>query len=888
MSTSAPYFASFKSALSGDTLVLTPPNNPMGQQERIVNLAWVSAPHMKKEGDEAFAFPARDHLRRLCLGQQIKVHNQYTIPNTSRQYVTAELRDGTKLPESMVEAGWLKVREEAGKREDDEVLLDRIEKLRLLESDAKTNKLGLWCGKSGLIDVDYEITDADGFLKEWKGKTVDGRVERVITGDRLLVRLLLSEQKHMQLMTLLAGIRAPATERNVGGQVQPAEEFGNEARAYVETRLLQREVKVVVIGISPQRQLIANIIHPTRGNIAEFLLSDGLARCNDFHSTLLGDKMPTLRACEKKAQSQKLRMHKNFVSKASGAGGNLDMIVAKIISADTIIVRTKAGDERRINFSSCRGPRTTDPAEAPFRDEAKEFLRKKLIGKHVNVSIDGHKPAADGFEARDVATVTEKGKNIGLQLVQEGWCSVIRHKKDDIDRASNYDELLAAQDTAQQAKKGMWSGKPNKAKQYTDYSTSVKDATRMLQTLKRQRKIPAIIDFCKSGSRFTILIPRENAKITMVLAGIRAPKAPRATGEGGDSFGQESLDFANRRCNQRDCEIDIFDIDKMGGFIGNLYLGRESFAKVLVEEGLAEVHSYSAEKTGNSELIVSEKKAKQTKKGIWHDYDPAQDEDVEIVDSEPIELIDAAASITQRPKDYRDIFVTHVDENGRLKIQEIGKGTAALETMMNSFRKAQSDPQNNKPYKDAPKAGEFVAAKFTLDNCWYRARVRSNDRSAKESEVVYIDYGNSEKLPWSSLRSLDQSKYGVQILKAQASDAMLSFTQLPTQSHYLADATSFILDATAERRLVANFDYVDSKENISYITIFDSGTGTPSVMESLNRDVVASGHAMVPRKFKPWERSKAFETVLKNLREAESKAKQDRLGIWEYGDLTED
>ena len=39
-----------KSVLSGDTLVLHNLNNPA--QERIISLAYVSAPRMKKEGDE--------------------------------------------------------------------------------------------------------------------------------------------------------------------------------------------------------------------------------------------------------------------------------------------------------------------------------------------------------------------------------------------------------------------------------------------------------------------------------------------------------------------------------------------------------------------------------------------------------------------------------------------------------------------------------------------------------------------------------------------------------------------------------------------------------------------------------------------------------------------
>ena len=87
----------------------------------------------------------------------------------------------------------------------------------------------------------------------------------------------------------------------------------------------------------------------------------------------------------------------------------------------------------------------------------------------------------------------------GLSLVQEGWCSVIRHKRDDTDRAPNYDELLAAQETAKEEKKGMWSGKPAKAKQYVDASETLQKAKMQVSTLQRQKKIPAIVDFVKSG-----------------------------------------------------------------------------------------------------------------------------------------------------------------------------------------------------------------------------------------------------------------------------------------------------------------------------------------------------------------------------------------------------
>ncbi|ORY67686.1 uncharacterized protein BCR38DRAFT_162880 [Pseudomassariella vexata] len=881
------FVAAVKVTQSGDTLILKNPNNPA--LERTFSLAFVTAPHLRKEGDEPYAFPSREYLREMVQGKQMKCTITYNIPTSGRDYGTIEFHDGTKLPDELVKAGWVKVREDAGRKEESEDVLEYLDTLRSLEEQAKSAGKGLWAGTGGIIEVQNDLGTPD-FFQQWKGKTVDAIVERVFSGDRWLCRLLLSDNKHLQVMTLVAGIRTPTTERTnqLTGTNQAAEEYGAEARDYVETRLLQRNVKVQMVGVSPHGQLIGHILHP-RGSIAEFLLADGLARCNDNHSTMLGEKMAPLRAAEKKAQIGKLRLHKNSTVK-DGEASVSDMIVTKIIGSDLIVVRTKAGEEKQISLSSVRGPRAKEASEAPFRDEAKEFLRKKLIGKHVKVVIDGTKPATEGFEARDVATVTEKGKNINLQLVQEGWCSVIRHRKDDTDRAPNYDELLVAQETAQAEKKGIWSGKPNKAKTYTDASESVQRAKIQLSTLQRQKKVPGIIDFVKSGSRFTVLIPREGVKLTMVLGGIRAPRAPRLPQDKGEPFGQDALDLANRRCNQRDVEIDVHDIDKVGGFIGELYINRESFAKVLVEEGLASVHQYSAEKAGNSaELNAAEKRAKEGRKGMWHDWDPSQDEE------EAVAAPEAAAETTatdKKPTDYREVVVTNIDDNGRLKVQEIGKGTSALEIMMNEFKKFHLDSKNNKPLVNPPKAGDFVAAKFTDDGQWYRAKIRSNDRTAKIAEVVYIDYGNSEKLPWSQLRALDQPQFAPQKLKGQAMDTMLSFIQLPTAPEYFRDAVNFIYEATADKQLVASFDFVDTKEGLSYITLFDTqASGSVSgntFTDSINKEVIANGFALVPTKLKAWERGAVSADVLKKLNQVQSKAKAERLGMWEYGDITED
>ncbi|EHL00341.1 putative nuclease domain-containing protein 1 [Glarea lozoyensis 74030] len=822
--------AKVKSVLSGDSLVLAAIDNP--DRERTLSLAYCTSPHMKKDGDEPFAFEARDALRKLVVGKKVQFKILYSIPNTKREYGVAFLEDGTRLPEYMVEAGWSKLRDDAGRKEDSEDALQQLEKLRLLEAKARAEDKGIWQSSGGHINVRHDM-----------------------------------------------GIRAPTTERILSnGQTQPAEEYGNEARRFVEDRLLQRSVTVDILGLSPQKQLVASVRHP-RGSIAKFLLEAGLARCTDHHSTLLGKEMPVLREAEKVAKSSKRGLFKDHVAKAS-AGGSLEAQVTRVFGPDVIYVRNKAGVEKRINFSSIRGPRQNEAAEAPFRDEAKEFLRKKVIGKQVRISIDGSRPATGEYEAKDVATVTVNDKNINLLMVQEGWCSVIFHRRDDTDRAPNYDELLAAQETAKSEKKGMWSGKAAKAKQYADASESVQKAKMQVATLQRQKKIPAIVDFVKGGSRFVVLVPREGVKLNFVLGGIRAPKSARNPTDKAEPFGQEAHDLATKRLTQRDVEIDVFNIDKVGGFIGALYINKESFAKILVEEGFATVHDYSAEQSGNAnELNMAQTRAKEGRKGLWANWDPSFDAEEE--ESAPSNG-KAEASAT-REKDYREVAITHVEDDGKLRLQIVGTGTDALTTMMTQFKSFHLNSANNAGLPGPPKNGDYVAAKFSEDGQWYRARIRANDRTAKVAEIVYVDYGNSEKMPWSKLRPLAQPQFSPQKIRPQAVEAKLSLVQLPTNKDYLEDAVNYIKQV-AMSATVANVDHT-APDGTLYVTLFDEGK-SKSQEDSINADLIRDGHGMVPKKLQPWERS--FGDVLEDLKKKSEQARDERLGMWEYGDVGEE
>ena len=369
----------------------------------------------------------------MTVGQLVQFNVLYNVPTgVNRDYGTVTLQSGTSLPEFLVSEGWAKLRNDASRKDDSGESKSLLEKLEVEESKAKSNSKGLWSSTGGKIDSSSDITDTQEFIEKWKGKSLDAIVERVLTGDRIIVRLLISSSKHLQTIVLVAGIKAPLMKRTNAsdGKEQPAEPFSTEAHQFVEMRLLQREVKVKVLGTSPQGQLICAVIHPN-GNIAEFVLRAGLARLIDFHSTLLGSDMAALRQAEKQAKDNKLGLFHGHVDTRTSGAGEADAVVTRIQTADTIYLRMKSGLEKRANLSSIRQPKPADPKQAPFQADAKEFLRKKLIGKHVRVAVDGKKAASEGYEEREVVTIKINNKNIALVLVEAGYASVIRHRRDD-------------------------------------------------------------------------------------------------------------------------------------------------------------------------------------------------------------------------------------------------------------------------------------------------------------------------------------------------------------------------------------------------------------------------------------------------------------------------
>jgi staphylococcal nuclease domain-containing protein 1 len=134
------------------------------------------------------------------------------------------------------------------------------------------------------------------------------------------------------------------------------------------------------------------------------------------------------------------------VAGASGTGSVFNAVVIRILGPDLLMVESaKDKQERKLSLASVRGPkRQKNEAglEVGYYSEAVEFLRSRLVGNTVQVTIDYVKPAEGEYESRDCATILNGSQNVAEAMVSRGLAQVIRHRRDDDNRSSKYDSLL--------------------------------------------------------------------------------------------------------------------------------------------------------------------------------------------------------------------------------------------------------------------------------------------------------------------------------------------------------------------------------------------------------------------------------------------------------------
>ncbi|RZC36999.1 TUDOR and/or SNase domain containing protein [Asbolus verrucosus] len=806
-----------KQILSGDSVIIRGPTGAPPPEKQI-NFSGIIAPKLARRAgdqsdpskDEPWAWEAREFLRKKLIGEEV-FFTAEKPPNAVREYGTVYLgkdfSSAENITESLVSEGLVTVRRE-GVRQTPEGA-----RLAELEDAAKAAGKGKWGSTPSsehVRDIKWSVDNMRSFVDKQGYKPVKAIIEHVRDGSTVRA-FLLPDFYHITLM--ISGIRCPGFKLDANGKPDPSIKvpYAEEARYFVEIRLLQREVEIVLESVN-NNNFVGTIIHP-KGNIAEALLKEGFAHCVDWSIAFMKSGVEGLRAAEKKAKAARLRIWKDWQSSAPQVTGKeKDFIatVAEVINGDALSVKLNNGQYKKIFLSSIRPPKEagrvadedgkTAPRPKGFRPlydipwmyEAREYLRKKLIGKKVHVVIDYIQEARDGYPEKVCATVTIGGKNVAEALVSKGLASVVKYRPDDDQRSSRYDELLTAESKAMKSQVGIHNKKDVPIHRVTEIDAA--RAKLELSSFQRAQRIDAVVEFVASGTRLRVFIPKSNSLCTFLL-------------------------------------------------------------------GFASVHRTGEKSQYATLLKEAEDSAKQQRLRTWKDYVEEQEEQKPEEEKPNVE----------RQVSYEEVVVTEITPEGSFFVQIISEGPKA--EALNS--KLRQEFQANPPLPGAftAKRGDVCAAKYTVDDEWYRVKVEKVQGG--KATVHYIDYGNRETLPTTRLASLPAA-YASE--KPYATEYVLPYVNLPKDEEFSAMAIKYLREDTAVSKLLLNVEYrVQGSPPAASLHVDSTPQG------DIIMNLISDGLLLVENK-----KERRQNKLLAAYKEAQEGAKRNHSNIWEYGDITED
>lgn len=865
-----------KAVLSGDTIVVInlAKNQSAPPTERIISLSNISAPTLARKKndkdpdtpppkDKPFAWDSREFLRKKLIGKSVT----YVVEAkaTNKDYGAVFL-DKENVALSVVENGWATVRRPA--RSEGPVYEALREMIDAEEAARQAGKGIFDKNKEGTVrPVPHEPNPTELFTK-LKGQPQTAIVEQVKNGNTLRLTLLPSFN---EITLILSGVDCPsANPKN-------PERYGREAKFFTDHHLLNREVSVILEG-ADKYNFYGTVSYANR-YISEELLRQGLGKYVDWSGmrTAFHDR---LKAAEHDAKEKKLRIWENYVppkplsrqeeKKVAKPGREITGVVIEIANVCCATIQDPNGVEHKIYLSSIKAPRdteTTPEKEALLIQqvlwEGKEYLRKKLIGNRVRCVLDYTREAPksqgnkgkdkgkekDKVEERNYCSVYLDKNNVAVELVEQGFAEPSEHRGGE-QRSRDYEHIIFAENRARKLQKGIHA-KPESATQAHIVEVSeAKLAKQKFPALQRHGKMRGVVEYEFSPSRFKIYVPKENCQIVLSLSGVQTPTRD-------DELFKTALSFVKAKSHQHDVDFDVQAQDTRGaGFIGNVWVNKQSLSAMLLEEGLGKIYRGA----GDTEMVIAESIAKKKKRGMWKDYDEVAEE----VQRKKI----AEEKEQKKPKqEFVDVIVTEIVDGTTVWVQIVGPEAEQLEELMKKLAVDDGSAEY------LPKEKELVKAQFTADDTWYRAKVlKVLDNN--EFKVQYVDYGNSEVIPASRIRKLPTD---LSTLPHQATEAVLAFLKTPPiEDEFGREAVEFLRELVWGKTMMAN---IERKERLLEGTRFHLSLGDRESQVLVNAALLRAGLAKVDR-----VRGEQYREMLEKLRDEESKARQSHLGIWEYGD----
>ena len=355
----------------------------------------------------------------------------------------------------------------------------------------------------------------------------------------------------------------------------------------------------------------------------------------------------------------------------------LSAIVKAVPSGDTVVlIKPQAGatgppPELRLSLASLAAPKLAQthgpgaptggvpssdgffPADEAGAWAARELLRKKLVGKPVSFCVDYRVAALQGRLFGSLSLPPAAGAppppkgGLAAELVSAGLARLRRHNPEN-ERAADYDALVAAEDAAVTANRGIHNKVPGAApvqphrRVHLPFASSV-DAEAYVASV-RGKTLDGIVDHVINGAVLRVLIKDADAAAgesdptvyraaTVSIAGVicpgfRRPEGSAPPGAGAPPalipmpFALNAKVFTESRVLHRDVRLSLGGVDKSGMLLGTvsdpLSLGEE-----LLRRGFARTMGYSLDSSAEAPALrAAERAARNARLAVWKDWVP--------------------------------------------------------------------------------------------------------------------------------------------------------------------------------------------------------------------------------------------------------------------------
>ncbi|KAM3132526.1 hypothetical protein pb186bvf_015339 [Paramecium bursaria] len=544
--------------------------------------------------------------------------------------------------------------------------------------------------------------------------------------------------------------------------------------------------------------------------------------------------------------------------------------VVKVIEANHFLLKTDAGNlDIKLDRICIEGL------------EAKEFARRLLIGKQVNVLQLG--------EANPCFTMQliESGRNVEEELIANGWALI----KDSHPQLSKF-KLQIFQQLNQQAKHKKLGQYSQDASWRIEDQTEIKNAKFVSENIwgsflsDQQEKlhqyqsgfvqnddfvIEAVVDSILPNNNFHIMCYQYKSIINLQLTNILSLSEFANSLPDIANYEKQRFDFQNDNILQRTVYVKFQGFNQITNTIrGQLFTKKNVPESDFVIELLSQGLAVQADQVINTQYEQAQEKAKKEKKGVWSqpyacnllDMRLKEGKQTKVKESNIIKQTDSKVQFVTVSEiiDCREFYVRALESQ---EFEKIG-----------SIIEKQKDLQ---PLKKPVQKGTLCLARFSFDQLLYRAIIIKPMKDNR-FQVRFIDYGNEDEVNYEDLGLIPPE---LAAFPKQAILSGIAYLRLPFSTHgYAQEAAEQIRSLIFDQELSAKVAYTDKQGLKQYLVLAYPDQDIEKIEDTINAKMLAQGIGRVEEKI--------LYNPYKQLLHLQEEALANQLGFWMDDDHLDD